>query len=102
MLERDLRRQQRARITHRQQQLRFRELIENFRDVIAIGRSFFNPAFYPVERNAYDLRVRFHHQHQQISVHVGGIESHSLECLEKFLFWKLGVVLPSAHRLKPE
>src|SRR6202011_3933656 len=83
--EMDLRGQQRSRVAHRDEKFRMREPLEDFRNVIAIGRRLFDPAFYALERDAKNFRVRFDHQNEQIAARIRRIKSGSFKCLEKSL-----------------
>src|SRR6266404_6983137 len=94
----DLRGQNRARIANSDQKLRMRKARKNCCDVIAIGRCFFDPAFYSVERNAQRRGIRLDHENEKIALCVRGIEGGALERLEKFLLRKTGVLVASPFR----
>src|SRR4029077_20395594 len=70
--------------------------------MIAIGRRFLDPAFYPIKWNANCRGVRFSHQREQITLRVSRIERDSLERLEKFPLRKIFVNVLAPLRFAAE
>ena len=87
-----MRRQDRTRIAHHDEQFCLRKSREDRGDVITIRRRFLDPTAHVFKRPAKGGGVRFHHQNQQILLGVGRIECRLFEQLIKSPGRKIGIV----------
>ena len=91
-LQRDLCCEDGTRVAHRDENFRVRKSSKNRGNVIAIRRSFFDPASDGVERALKRRCVGFYHEHKQIFFSVCGVKRCALKCFEKFLARKCGII----------
>src|SRR5205814_10011234 len=81
-----------TRVGEREGNFRVRKSSKNRGNMIAIRRSFFDPASDGVEWALKRRCVGFYHEHKQIFFSVCRVKRCALKCFEKFLARKCGII----------
>ncbi len=94
-LERNLGRKNGARIAHGHQNFRLREPGQDGRQMIPVRRCLFHPSGHASRVAPDGFGIGFHHQDQQVALHVGGIEGAALEGFPELPRGEPGIIAPA-------